>query len=193
MRCDRSLFGGIGEEFILEDPTLVIGLRSERAGGVIDEFEIALVLRHAGCHLRLDVVEHLVRSGDDDMHRAVAYSDRRARLASAGGPVPCPKKGLGGAGSDGFAFVDDGFEQLDGRFVRRSADVAGADIVVVGEDAGYLAIQIDTFDPVLLRLSRALERAQLFRCQPRLLLAGQLWRWRRWSGLFAEIGVTLLP
>ncbi len=79
-----------------------------------------------------------------------------------------------------LALINDGFQQLDRRLPRGAADVSGADIVIVGEDAGDLAIEIDALDPILFpRLATA---ALLLRGQCTLRSAG--------GGRFlAEIGV----
>ncbi len=58
----RGLFCSVGEELVLEDHALVIGLRGQRSGGVVDQLQIAFVLRHARGHIGLDVVEHLIGS-----------------------------------------------------------------------------------------------------------------------------------
>ena len=81
----RGFLCSVGEDFVLEDQALVIGLGRQRSGGVVDQLEVAFVLRHARGHVRLDVVEHLVGSRLDHVHRAIAYTHRwslrlRARL-----------------------------------------------------------------------------------------------------------------
>ena len=104
----RGFFCGIGEDFVPEDHALVIGLGSQRSGRVVDQFQVAFVLRHARGHIRLDVVEHLVGGGLDDMDRAIAYAHGwslrfRARL------ILLPE-GARRRRQYGLAFGDDGFQ-----------------------------------------------------------------------------------
>ena len=124
---------------------------------MVDQFEVALVGWHAAGVQTAHVVEHLVGGGFDDVDRAFADAERgrdcRTRLALR-------KLSCGGAGRTISLFVDDGFEHLDRRFLGGSADVAGADVVVVGKDAGDFAVEIDALDPVLLDVA-TLELAEL--------------------------------
>ena len=73
----------------------------------------------------------------------------------------------------GLALIDDGFEQLDRGFLGGAADVSSADIVVVGEDPGGSAIEVDALDPVRFDLS-AFVLANLQRCEFSALVAGEL-------------------
>src|SRR5258707_5361402 len=108
------------------------------------------------------------------MHRTIADSDHgtaalsRRRLTHREGP-PWRRREYG------LTLGNNGFEQLYRRFLCRSSDIARTNIVVVGKDACYFPIEINTFDPVLFERSLACRCGCLLRCEPRPLLAGQLW------------------
>ncbi len=109
---------------------------------------------------------------------------------SGAGLILLTEDARGGARQHRLALIDDGFQQFDRRLlVRGAADVSRADIVIVGEDAGDLAIQVDTLDPVLLHLSRTFKDRSwsgVSRAFCSLVNCGG--RWRR-SRFLAEIGV----
>ena len=139
----------------------MIGLRRQRSGGVVDQLQVAFVLRHARGHIRLDVVEHLIGSRLDYVDRAVSYAHGwplrfRAGLILLTETARRRRKYR-------LALVDDRFQQFDRRLPGCAAHVSGADVVVVGEDAGDVAIQIDTLDPVLFPFARATQSTQLAR------------------------------
>ena len=130
---------------------------------MIDQFEIALVARHKACHIRLDVVEHLVGSGLDDMDGAFAEF------------LHCSRRGCGKTRrwwQRYFTIGDSGFEDPHSFFVRGSSGIACADIFVVREDAGDFAVQIDPVDPV--RISGTQEGCLLLRRHLCFLLRSQL-------------------
>ena len=109
--------------------------------------------------------------------RCFAHRERRARRS----------------GQDRLALCDDGLEKLDGRFLRCAADVAGADVVIVGKDAGDVTVDIDALDPVLLSRARTGKGELLLRGKPSTLFARELRRRcrRRLGGCFAEVGVDI--
>jgi hypothetical protein len=133
---------------------------------VIDEFEIALVGGHAACHVGLDVVEHLIGSGLDDMDRAFAELLRGRYLR--GGKTRGHKQSR-------LTFCDGGFENLYGFFVGGSSGVAGADVMIIREDASDLAIDVDAVNPV--GITGTHEGGLLFRRHLGFLLGGELRRW----------------
>ena len=147
---DRSFLGGIGQDFILAIPSFVVGLRCQRPGRVIDQFQIAFVPRHLRLHLRLDVEEHLIGSRGDHADRPIAYANRLGRGLG--------REGFAGEGANvdhrgrehGLALGDHCFQQLHGLFVHGAANVAGADVVIIGINTGHLSIQIDARVPVRL-------------------------------------------
>ena len=91
------------------------------------------------------------------MHRAIAHLDfrtgrgRRLFLPAASAPAARPN----GGGSDALPLRDHGFQQLHRLLIHGAADVAGADVMVVGVHAGHFAIQGDALHPVLLAASPA--------------------------------------
>ncbi len=143
---DRGFFCSVGEQLILEDHALVVSLRRQRSGGVINQLQVAFVLWHARGHIGLYVVEHLIRSRLDHVDRPFTYAHLwplrfRAWLILLTEPARRRQYRL--------ALINDGFQQSDRRLPCGAADVSRADVVIVGEDAGDLTIQIDTLDPIL--------------------------------------------
>ena len=116
-----------------------------------------------------------------DVHRTFAHGDGRVRrrrrrsgwLFWPRPPRPRPPK----VGSDSHAFGDGGFEQFHGLFGGGAADVAGADVLIVGINAGQFAIDVDALHPI--GLARAASAAS-----GRRVGIGR----RRGRRLFAEIG-----
>ena len=160
---DRSFFCGIGKDFILAIPALVVGLRGQRTGRVIDEFQIAFVRWHLRLHLRLDVEEHLIRSRGDHAHRPIAHANRRS-LGRRACEIATVESGWG---DHSLSLRHRGFEEPHRFFVRSTANVAGAHIVIVGEDSGRFSIDINAAWPVCLRP----ESPHILRRRRRLRLA----------------------
>ena len=113
---DGSLLGGIGQQLVLAVPPLQVGFGRDGAGGVVGQLQVALVARQPGRLVGLDVEEHLVGRGRDDVQRGVLGHD-------------C-------------------FQQFDRSFGRGAADVAGAVVVIIGEQPAHLAVQLDSGGPV---------------------------------------------
>ena len=104
-------------------------------------------------HLGLDVLEHLVGGRE---------------ITTCTGPSPIATGGFGGGGgvagwprpprpprppdvgSDAMLLVTMASSSFTRLFGRRAADVAGADVMVVGVDAGHFAIEVDALYPILL-------------------------------------------
>ena len=90
---------------------------------------------------------------DHHVHRPFAHRNgrirRRRRLVGLAASATSAASGEGRQRR--HALGDGGFEQLHAFFVHRAADVARADVMIVGEDAGHFAIEIDALDPILLR------------------------------------------
>ena len=105
------------------------------------------------------------------MHRTVADSDNGAIVLSCR-RLTHRERTLWRRGEYGLALGNNGFEQLYRRFLCRSSDIASTNVVVVGKDARYLPIEINTFDPVLFERSLACSCGCLLRSEPRPLLAG---------------------
>jgi hypothetical protein len=85
----------------------------------------------------------------------------------------CSNRGCGKTGRSwqrSFALDDGRFEDLDGFLVRGSSGISGADIFVVREDAGDLAVEVDAVDPV--RISGTQEGGLLLRRELGFLLRG---------------------
>src|SRR5207302_1789019 len=136
---------------------------------------IAFVGRQLLGHCRRDVVEHLIRGGFNHMHGTLANSDWRTSGLSLR-RFSHREGSRRWGGKYGLTLRDDRLKKLDRRFLRRSADVAGADVVVVRKRTSDFAIQIDALYPVLLDRTLAGYSAGLLRCEVRSLFARQLWR-----------------
>src|SRR5262245_53394773 len=96
---------------------------------MIDELEIALVTRHPISRATIqNVLEHLIGPGPHDVDWSIAHLDRRARRTWL---LTERKKGR----QRGSMLVDDCLHQFHRALVRRTADVAGAHVVIVGKDA----------------------------------------------------------
>ncbi len=66
----------------------------------------------------------------------------------------------------------------------RAADIAGADVMIVGKDAGHFAIEIDALHPILLPRSAPAAPASALRVRIDR---------RRRRRFLAEIGADVLP
>src|ERR1700745_1080479 len=115
---------------------------------MIDEFQVTLVLRQTRGHCWRYVVEDLIGSGFHNMHRTVADFDHGA-IALSCRRLTHRERSPWRRGEHGLALGNDGFEQLYRRFLCRSSDIAGTNIVVISKDARYFPIEINALDPVL--------------------------------------------
>src|SRR6185312_741315 len=77
------------------------------------------------------------------------------------------------SGNDRLRSRDNSFHQLDRILIRRAADVAGSNVVVVSFYASEVAVDLNALHPVFLRT-----RAE---CVLPLCQIGIRWRWRRRS------------
>src|SRR5437899_8482531 len=96
------------------------------------------------------------------MHRTIADSDQGAIVLSCR-RLTHRERSPWRRGEHGLALGNNGFEQLYRRFLRRSSDIASTNIVVVGKDACYFPVEINTFDPVLFERSLACSCGGLLR------------------------------
>src|SRR5262252_4825081 len=111
---------------------------------MVYEFEITFITGQAISRAAArDVLEHLIGFGPDDVYGTVTNLDR---WAGRSGLHTERKKW----GQRGFALGDDGFHQLHRTLVRRPAHITGADVMVIGKDAGQFAVGSDPFGPVFL-------------------------------------------
>src|ERR1700759_3197651 len=125
---------------------------------MVDQLQVAFALWHERGHIRLDVVEHLIGSRRDYVDRAISYAHGWPLRFRAG--LILLTEGTGRGRQDCLALVDDRFQQFGRRLPGCSTDVSGAHVVIVGEDAGDVAIQIDTLNPILFPFSWASQSTQ---------------------------------
>src|SRR5579862_4455676 len=99
--------------------------------------------------LGLDIQEHLLGVGRDDVQRTVTdRNDRPGGFRDALLVLLAVLAAIARWGKDGGALGDDSFEELDGRLAGRSTDVAHTVIVIVGEETANLAVILDALWPV---------------------------------------------
>jgi hypothetical protein len=101
------------------------------------------------CLFGLDIHEHLLGIGRDDVERTI--TDRNDRAGGFGDALLIllvVLAAIARRGKDGGALGDDSFEELDGGLAGRSADVAHAVIVIIGEQTADLAVVLDALGPV---------------------------------------------
>ncbi len=126
----RGALGGVSQQLILAIPTLVLRFGSQRAGRVIGELKVALVMQQvAGLAGPEDVEKHLVGFGGDHAHGAVAHLNRsalglRGLLFVQIRPVERGRQNRAALGYDGF-------QQFHRGLRGSAADVAGAVIVII--------------------------------------------------------------
>ena len=112
---------------------------------MIGQLHFAGVARQSGGFGGRDIQKHLIGIGGDHVHRAVADLHRRSivmRLPRERGSIRRRQARR--------ALRHDRFEPLHGVFIRSSADVARAVVVIVGEDAADFAVVFDARRPVAL-------------------------------------------
>src|SRR5262249_59093050 len=89
------------------------------------------------------VLEHLIGFGPDNINGTVADLDWWAR---------CPR--LLPKGKERRqrrrALIDNRLHQLHRTFVRRAADIARADVVIIRKDTGQITVGPDSFGPIFL-------------------------------------------
>ena len=92
---DGSLLSGVGEYLVLAVPALHISLGGDGTGGVIDQLEVAFVLRQPGDLFRRQIPKHLIGSRGNDLHGTIPDlnlgrgSCGRLRLAAS---VACTRR-----------------------------------------------------------------------------------------------------
>src|ERR1022692_3447880 len=127
------------------DPTLLVGLRRQRASRMVGQLHFAGIARKSGGLGRRDIEEHLVGVRGYHVDRAITYlHGRPLRMRLPGNEELARRRQAGGPLSDY------GFQPLDGFLIRRSADISRAVIVIVGVHAADFSVLLDACGPVAL-------------------------------------------
>ena len=142
---------------------------------MINEFKVAFVTRQAvGRTAIQDVLKHLIRFGPNHPHWSIANLDRRPGLRRLRAEWKKLRKRGSISGGDRL-------HQLHGTLIRRTTHIAGANVMIIGEDAGQVAIDLNPSGPIFLT------------SRPSLILLGRqigIGTGRRWRRL-AEVIVHL--
>ena len=74
--ANRRLLRRVGQQFLLPNPTLLVRLRGQRAGGVIRQLHLTGITRERGGLRGLDIQEHLIGGGGNHADRPLAHLHR---------------------------------------------------------------------------------------------------------------------
>ncbi len=111
---------------------------------MINKFKVAFVTRQAvGRTAIQDVLKHLIRFGPNHPHGAIANLNRRPRLRRLRAEWKKLRKGCSVSGGDRL-------HQLYRTLIRRTTHITGANVMIIGEDAGQVAVDLNSLGPVFL-------------------------------------------